>query len=163
VPAALLVRRLQSLAAAGVPLEVTAGTGAGEWAVALRLGEADRTHCVLLQIDEDTRTVRVRERVGASGAAPRDAAERSMRGIGDPAVDPTRPDAQRISSRVAQASMIDPARLQATRLVLRDGDAEPPPHALTTKDADELVALLCTLVTRSGYAWQPLLWGGGAR
>ena len=96
-----------------------------------------------------------------SGAAPRNADEASMRGIGDLAADPTRPDAQRISSRVAQASMIDPARLEATRLVLRDGKAEPAPQALTTANADDLVILLCALVTRSGYAWQPKLFGRG--
>ena len=165
MPAALLVQRLQSLAAAGVPLDVTAGAAPGEWAVALRLAEAERAHRVLLQIDERTHTVRVRERLGASGAAPCNADEACMRCIGDPAFDPTRPDAQRISSRVAQASMIDPARLQATRLVLRDGQAEPAPQAVaaTAADPDALVTLLCALVTRSGYAWQPLLGLGGAR
>jgi hypothetical protein len=165
VPAALLVQRLQSLAAAGVPIDVAAAAAPGEWAVALRLADAERTHRVLLQIDERTHTVRVRERLGASGAAPRDADEASMRGIGDAAVDPTRPDAQRVSSRVAQASMIDPARLQAMRLVLRNGHAEPAPPAITrtAADPDELVVLLCALVTRSGYAWQPLLGLGRAR
>ena len=55
--------------------------------------------------------------------------------------------------------MIDPARLQATRLVLHDGQAEPAPHAVsaTASDPDAVVVLLCALVTRSGYAWQPLL------
>ena len=165
VPAALLVQRLRSLAAAGLPLDVTAGAAAGEVAVALRLAEAERTHRVLLHIDERKHTVRVRERVGASGAAPRDADEASMRSIGDPAIEPTRPDAQRISSRVAQTSMIDPARLQAIRLVLRDGHAEPAPQTVTRTraDPDELVTLLCALVTRSGYAWQPLLGLGRSR
>ena len=162
VRAALLEQRLRSLAAAGMPFEITAGEAPGALAVALRLGTPDRTHRILLHIDEHTRTVRVRERVGASGAAPRNAEEASMRGTGDPAIDPTRPDAQRVSSRVAQTSMIDPARLQATRLLLRDGDAEAA-QALTTTDADELVTLLCALVTRSGYVWQPLLGIGRAR
>ena len=82
-----------------------------------------------------------------------------MRTLGDPICDPTRPQAQRISSRVAQATMIDPARLQATRLALRDGEAEPAPQALsaTAADPDAVITLLCALVTRSGYAWQPLL------
>ena len=161
VPDAVLVQRLRSLAAAGVPIDVTAGAAPGGWAVALRLAAAGRTHRVLLQIGERRRTVRVRERLGASGAAPRDAGEASMRSIGDPAFDPTRPDAQRVASRVAQASMIDPARLQATTLVLRDGQAEPAPQAVaaTTADPDGVVTLLCALVTRSGYAWQPLLFG----
>jgi len=163
VPAAVLVHRLHSLVAAGVPFTVTAGTNAGEWTVALRLAEAERSHRVLLKIDEPKRTVRVRERLGASGAKPCDCEEASMRTLGEPICDPTRPEAQRISSRVAQATMIDPARLQATRLVLRDGHAEPAPQAAsaTATDPDAVVTLLCALVTRSGYAWQPLLGLGG--
>jgi len=157
VPPTLLVQRLQSLAAAGVPFDVTAGAARGEWVVTLRLVEAERAHRVLLQIDERTHSVRVRERLGARGAAPRNADEASLRSLGDPAFDPTRPDAQRVSACVAQASMIDPARLQATRLVLRDGQAEPSTNALarTTADPDAVITLLCALVTRSGYAWQP--------
>ena len=82
-----------------------------------------------------------------------------MRTLGEPICDPTRPQAQRISSRVAQATMIDPARLQATRLYLHDDHAEPAPQAVsaTASDPDAVVTLLCALVTRSGYAWQPLL------
>jgi len=82
-----------------------------------------------------------------------------MRTLGAPICDPARPEAQKISSRVAQATMIDPARLQAIRLLLRDGIAEPPPQALgaTAADPDAVITLLCALVTRSGYAWQPLL------
>ena len=82
-----------------------------------------------------------------------------MRTLGEPICDPTRPQAQKISSRVAQATMIDPARLQATRLVLDDGRAAPAPHAVraTATDPDAVLTLLCALVTRSGYAWQPLL------
>ena len=88
-----------------------------------------------------------------------------MRSLGDRSFDPTRPDAQLVSGRVAQASMIDPARLQATRLVLRDGQAEPAPElaAPTTADPDALLTLLCALVTRSGYAWHPLMGFGRGR
>ena len=159
------MQRLQSLAAAGVPIDVTAGTAPGEWVVTLRLAEAARTHHVLLRIEERTHTVRVRERLAASGAAPRDGDEASMRNIGDAAIDPTRPDAQRVSSRVAQTSMIDPARLQNIRLVLRQGEAEPAPQAVarTAADPDDIVTLLCALVTRSGYAWQPLMGLGRGR
>ena len=110
VSAALLVQRLQSLAAAGVPIDVVAGVAPGEWSVDLRLAEAARTHRVLLQ-----------------------------------------------------TSMIDPARLHATRLSLRGGHAEPAPGAMSraVADADDVVTLLCALVTRSGYVWQPLLVGRG--
>ena len=159
VPAAVLVQRLHALAEAGVPFTVTAGERTGEWAVALRLAEAERSHRVLLKIDEPRRTVRVRERLGASGARPCDCDEASMRQLGEPICDPTRPEAQRISSRVAQASMIDPARLQAVRLVMHEGRAEPAPQAVsaTATDPDAVVTLLCARVTRSGYARQPLL------
>ena len=158
VPAALLLQRLRSLAAHGVPFDVSAGTRPGEWELALHQAEAERSHRVLLQIDESARIVRVRERLGASGARPRSADEASMRGIGDAAIDPTRPEAQRISSRVAQASMIDPERLRATRLLMHEGQAEPAPQLATpTADPDAIVTLLCALVTRSGYAWRPLL------
>ena len=159
VPAAVLVQRLHALAAAGVPFTLAAGTNPAEWTVALRLAEAEGTHRVLLKIDEPGRTVRVRERLGASGAAPCDCEEASMRTLGEPICDPTRPQAQKISSRVAQATMIDPARLQATRLYLHDDHAEPAPQAVsaTASDPDAVVVLLCALVTRSGYAWEPLL------
>ena len=159
VPAAVLVQRLHALAAAGVPFTLAAGANPAEWTVALRLAEAEGTHRVLLKIDEPGRTVRVRERLGASGAAPCNCEEASMRTLGEPICDPTRPQAQKISSRVAQATMIDPARLQATRLYLHDDHAEPAPQAVsaTASDPDAVVTLLCALVTRSGYAWQPLL------
>ena len=161
VPPALLIARVRSLAAAGAPFDVTPGTAPGEWVLALRQGEAERSHRVLLQLDERSRTVRVRERLGASGARPRSADEASMRSIGDDVVDPTRPEAQRISSRVAQAQMIDPARLQAARLVVCEDRAEPAPDTLAraVADPDALIVLLCAVVTRSGWAWQPLLFG----
>ena len=67
-----------------------------------------------------------------SAAAPRSADEASLRSLGDPAFDPTRPAAQRVSSCVAQASMIDPAQLAATRLTLDDGRAgRPAPEAVS--------------------------------
>ena len=162
VPASRLVQRLRSLAAAGVPFEMTSGAAPGEWALALGEAEAERSHRVLLNLDERARTVRVRERLGASGAKPRAADEASLRGIGESAVDPTRPEAQRLSSRTAQAQMIDPARLHAMRLVLAEGEAELAPETLaaSVKDPDALVTLLCAVVTRSGWAWQPLLFGG---
>ena len=61
--------------------------------------------------------------------------------------------------------MIDPARLAATRLVLRDGEAQPAPEAISAAatDPDAVVTLLCALVTRSGYAWQPLIGLGRSR
>jgi hypothetical protein len=159
VPAPVLVQRLRSLAAAGVPFTLAADAKPGEWVATLRLAEGARSHRVLLEIDEPGRTVRVRERLGASGAAPCSCEEASLRTLGEPICDPTRPQAQKVSSRVAQATMIDPEQLEATRLVLQDGRAEPAPQAAgaTAEDPDAVITLLCALVTRSGYAWQPLL------
>jgi hypothetical protein len=160
VSAATLAQRLRSLTAAGVPLDVVLGERGGEWVAHLRLPAGDeRSHRVILRVDEATRTVQVRERLGARAAAPNSADEASLRSIGDPAFDPTRPDAQRISSCIAQTSMIDPAQLAATRLGLAGNRALPAPEALSAAatDTDAIVALLCALVTRSGYAWQPLI------
>lgn len=166
VPAAMLVQRLRSLGASGVPFVLTEGGPAGEWVAALRLpANHERSHWVILRIDEVTHTVRVRERLGARGATPRNADEASLRGPGEAAFDPTRPDAQSVWSWQAQTTMIDPARLAATRLALHDGRAEPVPEAVTATatDPDDIVTLLCALVTRSGYAWQPLMGIGSSR
>ena len=166
VPASTLSQRLRSLAVAGVPLDVVRGERGGEWVVHLLLpvGEG-RSHRLILRVDETMRTVQVRERLGAHAAAPRSADEASLRSLGDPAFDPTRPDAQRVSSCVAQASMIDPAQLAATRLTLDCDRALPATEALSTTatDTDAVVVLLCALVTRSGYAWQPLIGLGRSR
>ena len=166
VAAPLLVQRLRSLSAAGVPFVLAQGEPAGEWIAALRQPEGQqRSHWVILRIDEATHTVRVRERLGAREATPRDADEASLRGIGEPAFDPTRPDAQRLWSWQAQTTMIDPACLATTRLVLRDGEAQPAPEATSAAaiDPDAVITLLCALVTRSGYAWQPLIGLGRSR
>ena len=166
VAAALLVQRLRSLSTAGVPFVLAQGEPAGEWIAALRQPESQqRSHWVILRIDEAAHTVRVRERLGARGATPRDADEASLPGIGEPDFDPTRPDAQRLRSWQAQTTMIDPARLASTRLSL-DGDrAVPAPDAVSAAaaDTDAIVTLLCALVTRSGYAWQPLIGIGRSR
>lgn len=166
VPANVLVQRLQALAKAGVPFDLVRGEAEGVWVAQLHLrANEDRSHRVIFDIDETAMTVHVRERLGASGAAPVDAGEASLRSIGDPAFEPARPDAQRVWSFHAQTTMIVPAQLAATRLTLRDALAEPGPDAVvaTTADADALVTLLCALVTRSGYAWQPLMGIGRSR
>jgi hypothetical protein len=101
---------LQSLAASGVPIDVTAGDAPGEWTVALRLADADRTHRVLLQIDEThahrsrARAPRCQRRHAPHCRRGEHAQHRRRRDRSDPARCPARLVA------VAQTSMIDPAR-----------------------------------------------------
>ena len=158
VGATLLGQRLQSLADAQVPADVTPGQGAGEWLVELRFGPGvPRSHRVRLLIDEPARRVRVRERLAARGAAPQDADEASLRSIGDTWFDPSRPQAQRVSGITLQASMIEPSRLAATCLALDGGRVTLLAPAAADLDADGVVSVLAALVTRSGYGWQPEL------
>jgi hypothetical protein len=152
----LLVARLRSLAALGLPLRVGPGDSAHEWLVDL-LDDAhpDRSHRVRLWLDPAAACVRVRERLGASAAVPRDADEASMRSLGDPAFDPARPQARRVWTRVAQVTMVEPQRLDAVRLRWSaEGVAAADPGG---RDAESLVTLLAALVVRSGWHWQPLL------
>lgn len=152
----LLVARLQSLAALGLPLQVAPGEGTGEWVIDL-LGDADpaRAHRVLLTIDPAAGGVQVRERLGASGAAPRSADEASMRAPGAPAFDPARPPARRVWARVAQATMIEPQRLAAVRL--RWAPEGVAAAEAGGRDAESLLTLIAAVVTRSGWRWQPLM------
>jgi hypothetical protein len=156
VEARVLVTRLQSLAALGLPLEVAAGASAHEWVVELHDDQdVTRAHRVLLTIDAQACRVQVRERLGARGAAPREADEASMRSAGDPAFDPTRPAARRVWARVAQATMIEPQRLAAVRL---RWSAEGVAAAdVEGHDAEAQLTLLAALVTRSGWHWQPVM------
>lgn len=153
---AQLLARLRSLAALNLPLQVRPGDADHEWVVDLNCDAGPgRAHRVLLTLDARAFRVRVRERLGACGAAPRDADEASMRSIGDPAFDPTRPAARRIRASVAQATMIEPQRLAAVRLRWSpEGVAEAEAGA---GDAEAMLTLLAALVTRSGWHWQPLL------
>ena len=160
VGAALLGQRLQSLADAGVPADVTPGQGTGEWLVEVRFAPGvPRSHRIRLVIDEPARRVRVRERLDARGAAPLNADEASLRSIGDTWFDPSRPQAQRVSGITLQASMIEPSRLAATCLALDGGRVRLLAPAPADLDADGVVAVLAALVTRSGYGWQPELGG----
>lgn len=152
-----LAQRLRSLVDAGMPVDLAAGDHAHQWLLNLRLPASEgRSHRVRLDIDEPAGQVLVREQLGLRQAAPpRDADEASLRSAGDASFDPTRPDAQRISGRSIQTTMVDPDTLAAVRLHLVDGDARLLDPAPTEPEA--IVTLLCALVTRSGYAWQPVL------
>lgn len=157
VSAEVLARRLESLARPDSPIAAARARTAAGASLDLRVaGTEGRVHRVTLAIDERTRSVRVREFVGASGAAPRNAAERSMRGAGERYFDPTRPHAQAIWTRTWQATMIVPGELRAVRLQL-DGDRIAYEPGMLTRNADGFVTLLAAVVTRSGYAWQPSL------
>ena len=156
VPVATLEARLRSLAPLGLALQLQPGDGAGAWRITITTcEEPQRSHHLLLDIDAAARIVRVRERLGVSGAAPLDADEASMRTPGEPALDAARPNAQRMSSRVAQTTMIEPAQLAAVELRWSpDGLASAEAGG---RDATSMVLLVAALVTRSGYGWRPMM------
>ena len=157
VPAATLRRRLVALAGAS-PVSCTIQVWPGGTLVFELLASpaGDRHHRVLLDLRTDTFEVRVREQLGSAAARPGDAAEASMRGPGDPAVDATRPDADRVWAAVRQTTMLEPEQLDAVPLEI-DGDAV---RITGTPQRGEGVLLaLCAVVIRSGWAWQPA-WRG---
>ncbi len=152
-----LVRRLGSLRLPGWHVGAAKLVGPGRWQMDVTTNGEARSHRIALAIDERRREVGVREYLGASGAAPRDRNERSMRGPGDPYFDPTRPDAQRVWARTWQATMVVPEELAAARIEFsREGLAR---AELSEAVADRAVTLLAAIVTRSGFAWQPRLLG----
>jgi hypothetical protein len=118
-----------------------------------------RKHRMTLSLGAASGCVEVKEFLSVDGAAPQTARERDMRAAAEPYFDPTRPDAQAVWNRTRQSSMIDPDRFVATN-VRFDGDEvrfEYPPG--TTADNDAVITLFAVLVTRSGYAWAPRLFG----
>ena len=160
----VLGRRLMSLRAEGLPIDIQAGTVPDDWVVDLRFDAATaRAHRVLLTVDPATREVRVRERVGASGAAPDDADEASMRTVGDDAFDPSRPQAQRVWARTLQTTMLDPQRLASVPLRLHGPSAHLDAADPKAFDAEGVLTLLAALVTGSGFAWQPVIAAPRAR
>jgi hypothetical protein len=156
VGAALLCQRVQSLGAAGVPMAVSADVQGPLRRLRIQLPAAPgRRHLVLLEIDDAAGQVLVRERLGAAGAAPEDANEASLRSVGDAAFDPARPDAQQVYGRSIQTTMIEPEQLAAVRIDFDAAAAQL--HGMPPSEPEAIVTLLCALVTRSGYAWQPVL------
>ena len=118
-----------------------------------------RSHRVRLSIDAAAHCVRVREQITAQGAAPVTAAEADMRPIGTLGYAPTIPDAQRVWSRAVQTRLIDDAQLAAQPLRFDGPQAEIGPLATASALDDAVVPMLCALVTRSGYRWQPVFFG----
>ncbi|ROZ71578.1 hypothetical protein [Ramlibacter sp. WS9] len=153
--------RLLALGRTGAPLDVSGEVGSVVVA-ALRLATGEeRGHRVILNLHPARRVVRVQEKLTASGARPQDADEASMRGPGDDSFDPTRPTASRVSGKTAQTRMIDPQRLAAIPLRMF-GEAVELPHDFASSLApDDTVTLLCAVVTRSGWHWQPVFFGSG--
>ena len=154
-----LLRRLASLRALGLPLDIRVPAAPHELQLAWQpTGQPGRRHVVRLCVDESTREVVVHERLQADGAAPADADEASMRSAGDDAFDPARPDAQRVWLRTVQTTMLDAARLRDMPLVLRGEQvAWAGPGAPALPDTDTLMAALAAIVVRSGWAWRPRL------
>ena len=168
--------RLQSLATLSLALRLQAvvkgGSVPGQWELVLRdPAEPEREHLVLLEVDETSHCVTVRERLRASGAAPRTESEASMRGPGGPLFDPTRPDAQWLSGRVAQTTIVEPAELAGVQLqwgfggvvtavvlppVAQGSEQEGQSH-LVRDEAQAWLTLLAAVVTRSGYTWKPTM------
>jgi len=154
VDASLLRGRLLALAALGVPATVS-NPSPDELIVDYHFADAARTHRVTLLVDTPRRRVRVFERTGASGARPVDAAQASMRGPGERHWDPARPQAQRVSATAWQTTMIDPKRLGKVTPSF-DGARVDLAHVRPDSlDPEDVVTLLCAVVTGSGWAWQP--------
>lgn len=154
-----LQARLQALATHGAPIRIAPGE-ANELVVyyAYPAG-ADRSHQARLLIRAENREVRVKERLSANAARPVDDHERSMRSPGDPAFDPTRPDATSVTNTVAQTTTIDPKKLAAVPVSLLGNSVDLPREYAAQLDGDGMITLLCAVVTRSGWNWQPVFFG----
>lgn len=156
---ATLVARLRSLGLPSAPFDVSQPSP-GQLAFSFRFAaDEGRSHTAYLAIDAENRSVRVRERLSAKAARPRDEAESSMRRPGDPLADPARPKATSVSSAVAQTTLIEAARLRSIPVTLAGGTAQAPADFLAALDGEGMVTLLCAVVTRSGWDWEPVFFG----
>ena len=159
VRAETLRARLQALATVSAPIEVTAGDE-GELVVSYRYAAGvARGHQARLVLQPERQEVRVKERLSASAARPVDERERSLRAPGDPPFDPSRPSATSVSHSVAQTSRMDPGKLAAVPVSLHGDSVEVPRDYAAQLDNDGMVLLLCAVVTRSGWNWQPVFFG----
>lgn len=158
---ATLVQRLAALPALGLPLDLHADPARQRlqfaWTPA---GPAQQRHQVTLQLQPEASQVEVLEQLRADGSAPADAQQASMRSIGDPAFDPTRPDAQKVWLRTVQSTMLDAERLAAAPVALvGDQLVWRGPAQRTLPDTDALMACLAVIVVQSGWGWAPQLRG----
>lgn len=161
----LLRARLLALADGGAPLRLHEVDGTTlDVDLAVDPG-GNRAHRVRLSAAVPVRSVQVRERLGASGAAPL-ASEASFHRPGDAVIDPVRPEVQRVHARSLQTTSLDAEALAAWPLQL-DGatvhGATTTPAGWASGDADLRgrlgVALLARVVLDSGWVWQPVLLG----
>jgi len=161
VPADLLIERLGSLARLSNRLIVSTPNG---HSVLFELpAHQRRSHKITLWLDADRHAVQVEEKLAAAGAAPMDDNEASMGDFGESAFDATQPDAQSIWSSTWQATMIEPARLAGVPLQLQAASALLPASYLSSLDGEGVLTVLCAVVTRSGWRWEPRLLGARQR
>lgn len=158
VDATTLQARLLSLNATGAPLHVSSPT-ANELIVVFQYPVPDRSYRILLNLDSSAQQVRVRERASSNLATPLTPREKSMRAPGQPALDPTRPQAQKVSELVAQVTIIRPGDLAATQVAWQGTDVAVPAGFAAALDERGVVTLVCAVVTRSGWQWQPAFFG----
>ncbi len=157
VPESRLRARLSSLEQIGVPFSFVPAERPDELALEYHFpAKSERRLRVILNIDAQEGEVRVRERSNATGAAPEDQHERDMRPIGGPRFDPTRPEAQKVWMSVVQTSILEPELLSAVPLTLREDRAELPAEYAHGLDSKQMIYVLCAVVTKSGYTWQPV-------
>jgi hypothetical protein len=160
VSSAQLLARLDALNQLGAACAVAPGTAELERVIDLNLkSDSQRAHRLTLCLDPGRSLVRVREFEGAYGAAPRDADEADMRALGEIGIDPSRPKARKVWIGKVQTTIIDPARVAQITLGF-DGAAQDALGAFARQlDADGMIHLICALVVRSGFAWQPIFFG----
>ena len=86
-----------------------------------------------------------------------------MRAPLEPRFDPSRPNAQSVSGRVVQTTLITPEDLAKVQITLDGSRVRVSSQASdpSVKDEDRMMHILCAVVVRSGYAWQPVLFGDG--
>lgn len=158
VDATTLQARLLSLAAIRGPLEVSS-PAAHQVVVTFRYRSPGRSYRLLLNLDPATQQVRVRERVTGNKASPASDSEKSMRGPGQPAFDPARPDAQAGWRIIAQVTPVRQTDLTATPLTWQGPTVAVPAEFAAALDERGVATLLCAVVTRSGWHWKPAFFG----
>lgn len=158
---ATLVQRLAALPSLGLPLDLHADPAHRRLQFVWSPDGADaQRHHVTLSLQPEAMQVEVLEQLRADGAAPADAGQASMRSLGDPFFDPSRPQAQKVWLRTVQSTMLDQERLAAAPVTLvGDQLAWRGPALRTLPDTDTLMACLAHIVVQSGWSWAPRLRG----
>ena len=162
-----LQARLLSLGRPGGPFEISE-VAVADGVPALRVDaspDPHRTHQITLRLDASSGCVHVHEKLRVNGDAPRDDDEARMAPLGNESSDwysAAGPDAQYVWTSTWQATMIEPKRLSAVPLMVHAQHAELPRRHAATLDSEGVLTVLCALVTRSGWHWQPKLWGSPA-